>query len=337
MQGDEEQAVAFLEEAADRGCDPACSAHAAWSIHKLAVVAFFDSDLDLAEARLAEAFEAFQALGDKAGLALNSLGRGWVSLLRGDHQQAEALILAGMTDMRELGETLGLVAAHRALGAVARQRGDLDAAKAHLRDGVRLAVEKGTKVELAQCLETLAGVFCAESQPRRAARLFGACQTLGHTIGTEHLSEARHWVEQDILATRSKLGSTAFEAGFAAGKELSLEQAIDLALDDRKDHMIKAGDQALTPLQAKKHKYGGLTAREREVAALIATGMSNRDIAEELVVTKRTVEFHVTNILRKLGFESRTQVAAWAVDRGLASPPKTVDELMREPFEAPRT
>jgi predicted ATPase/DNA-binding CsgD family transcriptional regulator len=75
--------------------------------------------------------------------------------------------------------------------------------------------------------------------------------------------------------------------------------------------------RASSPRRAEKKKFGGLTAREREVAALIAQGKSNREIAEILVVSERTVESHVTNILARLGFTSRTQIAAWAVDAGL--------------------
>lgn len=63
--------------------------------------------------------------------------------------------------------------------------------------------------------------------------------------------------------------------------------------------------------------YGGLTEREREVAALIAQGKSNQAIADGLVVTKRTVETHISNILYKLGCASRTQIAVWAVETGL--------------------
>jgi non-specific serine/threonine protein kinase len=62
-----------------------------------------------------------------------------------------------------------------------------------------------------------------------------------------------------------------------------------------------------------------LTGREREVAALIACGKTNREVADELSVGERTVETHVGNILVKLGFTSRAQVAAWAVQRGLAA------------------
>jgi DNA-binding NarL/FixJ family response regulator len=64
---------------------------------------------------------------------------------------------------------------------------------------------------------------------------------------------------------------------------------------------------------------GGLTEREREVVALIAQGKSNREIAEALVVTKRTVETHVNNILSKLNRTSRAQIVLWAVEHGLAA------------------
>jgi DNA-binding CsgD family transcriptional regulator len=75
----------------------------------------------------------------------------------------------------------------------------------------------------------------------------------------------------------------------------------------------------LTPRQSAKREYGGLTAREREVAAMIAGGKSNREIAESLVISERTIETHVENVLARLGFSSRTQIATWAVEKGLST------------------
>jgi DNA-binding CsgD family transcriptional regulator len=69
-----------------------------------------------------------------------------------------------------------------------------------------------------------------------------------------------------------------------------------------------------------RERFGGLTAREREVAVLLARGLSNRAIADQLVVGERTIETYVSSILNKLGYMSRAQIAAWAVDRGLATP-----------------
>lgn len=73
----------------------------------------------------------------------------------------------------------------------------------------------------------------------------------------------------------------------------------------------------LTPRQAVKREFAGLTERERQVAAQIAMGRSNREIAEALVLSEYTVATHVGNILNKLGFHSRAQIAAWSAERGL--------------------
>ena len=73
----------------------------------------------------------------------------------------------------------------------------------------------------------------------------------------------------------------------------------------------------LTPRQIAKKEFGGLTPREREIAVLIARGKSNREIADELVISETTAERHVANVLSKLGFNSRTQIAIWAVEKGL--------------------
>ncbi len=82
----------------------------------------------------------------------------------------------------------------------------------------------------------------------------------------------------------------------------------------------------------------GLTRREREVALLIAQGKSNREIADTLVITERTVEGHVSNILSKLGFRSRTQVSIWVVETGLSESliPKNHVPNSRTPSPKPR-
>ena len=80
-----------------------------------------------------------------------------------------------------------------------------------------------------------------------------------------------------------------------------------------------------------------LTAREREVAILVAQGASNRAIAAELVISERTTESHVTNILGKLGFSSRAQIAAWAVDIGLARHDASQSLLAAAHFPARRS
>ncbi|HEX9109457.1 MAG TPA: LuxR C-terminal-related transcriptional regulator, partial [Longimicrobiales bacterium] len=89
---------------------------------------------------------------------------------------------------------------------------------------------------------------------------------------------------------------------------------------------FSAGVAALVPAaplpsqrQAAKAAFGGLTARERDVAQLVAAGRSNKFIARALGIGERTVEDHVAHALAKLGFTSRAQLAAWAVQVGLAA------------------
>ncbi len=73
------------------------------------------------------------------------------------------------------------------------------------------------------------------------------------------------------------------------------------------------------PRDRHKEQFGGLTAREREVAILVAQGKTNREIADALVLSERTAERHVANIMAKLAVNNRAQIAAWVVDMGLTA------------------
>jgi tetratricopeptide (TPR) repeat protein len=113
------------------------------------------------------------------------------------------------------------------------------------------------------------------------------------------------------------------EAEFEAARTIIGELAANIpdeALRNQFRERALARIPALAPpssLRTAKKEFGGLTARERQVAALIAQGNSNREIAAALVVGERTIETHVAHILSKLGFDSRTQIAVWAVEMGL--------------------
>jgi non-specific serine/threonine protein kinase len=113
---------------------------------------------------------------------------------------------------------------------------------------------------------------------------------------------------------RATLRREAFKAAWAQGRAMPLTQAIEYALQTSLER-----EQPRTARQVEKRRYGGLTPRERQVAALFAQGKSNREIAAALVLSERTITTHVANVLSKLGFSSRTQIAAWAVEKGLVN------------------
>ena len=108
------------------------------------------------------------------------------------------------------------------------------------------------------------------------------------------------------------LGDEAYDAAWAEGRSMTLEQSIELAAR-------AVGGEAVRRSEAKMvtEQPGGLTRREAEVTGLVARGLTNEAIAQELVLSERTVEMHVSNALHKLGLSTRTQLAAWAVHNGL--------------------
>lgn len=116
------------------------------------------------------------------------------------------------------------------------------------------------------------------------------------------------------------------EEQFAEARTIIEELATELEDEALRDTFLRCATAQmprlpkLSPRRTAMQAFGGLTEREREVAALIAQGKSNRALADELVVSERTIGTHVENILSKLGFNSRAQIAVWAVEKGLVKP-----------------
>lgn len=134
--------------------------------------------------------------------------------------------------------------------------------------------------------------------------------TLGQLYLNQNRTEA---AEQEITAARAVIKHIAASlSGFSLPQAGSLDENF---VKQATAHLPVAS--TLSPQQQAKQQFGGLTAREREVAALVARGKSNRDIAEELVLSERTAERHIANIMTKLDFNSRTQIAAWVVEKRL--------------------
>jgi DNA-binding NarL/FixJ family response regulator len=162
---------------------------------------------------------------------------------------------------------------------------------------------------MADCLEGLAAAIAAEGHAERALRFAGAATTLREHVGSLLLPPQRAALQQRLAPARRRLSAAAAEAAWQAGRALAPQQAVVKALD-----YAPVGRDPTDPLENALN----LTTREREVVALIAHGLSNRRIAESLTITEGTAHRHVANILGKLGLHSRSQVAAWAIERGLA-------------------
>lgn len=164
----------------------------------------------------------------------------------------------------------------------------------------------GRLEEAVEALESAKRGAFVRQDPHDLWTIHRSLGQLYHLLGREDDVREEHAAAQHVI---EHLGATLDDAGVA---DMALrDQFVQTALNS----LPRA--KQLPPRQATRRAFGGLTARERQVAALIAQGKTSREIAEQLVVSERTAEVHVSNILGKLGFSSRAQIAAWAVEKGL--------------------
>ena len=270
-------------------------------------------------ARAVEAADESLVLAREAGsklyLSYALYARVEVARAAGDGR-ADAWLHEGLALARQIGDVWGLCSWLLGAGQLAWLRGQYDRAAALLREDLRLWDELGSPSGIAMALETLAWVTGAQGLTARAARLFGAAAAAREAVGTAVFPAGRADQARAEAAARADLGDAAFEAAWAAGQAMPRQQAFEYAL---------AADEPLTTGTAPQEDAAGsrspdpLTPREREVAVLVARGLTNRQIAEALVISERTADTHVGNILGKLGLATRAQVAVWAVEQGLTA------------------
>jgi DNA-binding NarL/FixJ family response regulator len=167
--------------------------------------------------------------------------------------------------------------------------------------------------------ETLAAL----QRPAEAETAFEAAREIAITQGARPV----HWriciALCDLYQAQGR--NTEAELAFATARLLIDELAATITDASLRGHFLQLAtamlphSRPLSPKQVAKQAYGGLTAREREIAALIAQEKSNRELADVLVLSERTVETHVSNIMLKLNLTSRRQIASWAIERGLTT------------------
>jgi non-specific serine/threonine protein kinase len=237
--------------------------------------------------------------------------------LQGDYARAATLYEEQLAIFQEQGDQHGAAWSSHYLGLVAQARNDHERAGELYRQALALRREVGDAAGIAGSLEGLAAVATAQDQPERAARLFGAAAALRETIAFALHPSERDDQARSNATLRARLGAAAFAAALAEGREMPLEQAIDYALAAAGSAGASACPSAEPAAAA---PLAQLSRREREVTALVARGLTNRQIAEELVISEWTVDTHVRHILTKLDFRSRTQVAGWVAEQGLLPP-----------------
>lgn len=237
------------------------------------------------------ALELQTAAGDEPGVAAALWFAGLPQMFEGD----VALACRLFERSAELAQVLDLptlrARALQLIGICRLELNDLPGARVALAEGVPAIVDIGDRFAIPVGLTALAGLAALGGRSRAALRLAGAATAYEDINHTYRPHIVRVYLDK-WLAAAGIVGTSPAEDG----RRLALDDAIALGLREMPGDVHPAG----------------LTGREAEVAALVARGLTNREIAGRLYLSVRTVEVHVDHALTKLGFRTRTQLAAWA-------------------------
>ncbi|GAA4398646.1 hypothetical protein GCM10023088_82920 [Actinomadura verrucosospora] len=274
-----------------------------------------ESRLREARERLGAAASVMRDIGHLWGASHAMIGLGRLAELRGDPASARGHYAAVLPVLAEIGARPELARALAGLGRVALARGDLPSARASLAESLALSRSCGIRLDMARALDAFAEVVACEGDERGAVTLAGAASALREATGREPGTGARR--ERVLEPIRRGIGEPLLAQYWGEGRAMTADDAIAYALrgpgtvpPPRPPAQGLAAPGAAGPVTPPS----SLTAREREIARLVRRGLSNRGVADELVISPATVARHITNILTKLGFSSRAQIAAWAVD-----------------------
>jgi DNA-binding CsgD family transcriptional regulator len=220
---------------------------------------------------------------------------------------------------RELGDAGSVASASTVLAMAEIAAANYDRAKALLADAFLYHTQVGNLVSLGSSFTGLMQVAIhAKDQPQgaqRAARMLGAAMVWAEGLGGKTTQLARETADLIMAPAQAILGEVAFAQELEAGKRLTRDEVVELALT------ITRPDPALSGLHPAIHEGAyphDLTAREVEVLRLVASGLTNPQIAQHLVLSTRTVEAHLRSIFAKLNVTTRAAATRVAVELSLA-------------------
>ena len=247
-----------------------------------------------------------EASGDPAGLAGALWLAGAAAHFQGDGSLATQRLERSVALSADAGLSVIRARALQLLGVVRLDNGDPNAAESALAQALPQILDLGDRFAVPIGLSGLAGLAARRGRPRSALRLAGAATAYEQVNQTNRPQFIRLLLDRWLAPVVAQVGPLEGRLR-AEGRDIALGEVIAAGLDPRPEDPWHVG-----PSQR-------LTDREREIAGLVAHGMANGEIAEQLVLSVRTVETHVGRVLAKLGLRTRGQLTAWAHEEGLAS------------------
>jgi predicted ATPase/DNA-binding NarL/FixJ family response regulator len=267
---------------------------------------------------------ALEVLRDNNGWGVAQVlyGLGGLARAREDHAAALRYFADALGLYREIDARPEIARCLAGIGWVALAQGDLDLCFASLTESLQLSLATGQRLAVARGLEVFAALAARTSDLPRAVRLAGAARELRAAAGQARAAGDGARLEDLLAPARRRLGEAVTAGLLAEGRGMTSSEAVKYAMSGGGPSEPASAEAGLPvrPLSVSNGSSGpgapsALTPREWEIAAMIARGLTNRAIADELVISQATVARHVANILTKLGFGSRAQVAAWMAGR----------------------
>jgi DNA-binding CsgD family transcriptional regulator len=286
----------------------------ATALRRLAWVRFL-SQADTVTTRrlLAKGMALFEELGDKHGIKDIHLIAGQIAVTEGDVATARELLEQCLGFVTEVGDRDGMAEVHAAAGRLATVRGEHATARALFEASLAFAREVSYQPDIAAALEGVAGAAAGQGEPLWATRLWAAAQAVREAFGVPLPPVYRAAYEAAVTDARAQLGEHSFARAWAEGRTMPLDDVLAAPESVRAAGPVPTHTPAKPAISAPPRPHG-LTAREVEVLRLMAQGLTNAQIAEQLVLSPHTVNNHVRSILSKLGVPSRSGATRFAVE-----------------------
>jgi predicted ATPase/DNA-binding NarL/FixJ family response regulator len=305
LHGDLPEARVLLEASISAAADVGDARAMAYASTYLGSVLYYLGELSEGHTVAETAVRLHREAGDQIGVALALIAIGYIHLWSGKAREAADRFDECAIVCQRSGNVWYHTYARWGLATARWLLSDHDGAATLASAALRIMRDLDDPVGVALCLDTLAWVAAAQHQTPRALTLLAAVDTAWSAIQIAPPNTLREQHDLALDAARAAMSESAYAAATAKGNAMSQAEAIRYALGESSAPTSRS---AASPAESRPR----LTRREQDVAALVAQGLSNNQIAATLVISTRTVETHVQHIMDKLGCGTRAQVAAWS-------------------------
>ncbi len=276
------------------------------ALASLGQVAMAQGDYAAARSRIEQCLAIRQQRNAKLDIPSAMQLLGDVSFLQGDEAQARSHYEEGLALAREMELKPIISVSLRMLGYLELRAGNAQRAEELFKESFQFNVERKLNIAIAHGLSSFAALALARGQNESAAKLLGATDALLEATHAhlEPVDDAAY--QRSLSAARAALAESAFMKAWNEGRALPLEEAVTYALQPESGRAAPTGAPPTYP--------AGLTAREVEVLRWLTRGLTNEQIAEQLVISPHTVNAHLRSIYGKLDVTTRTAAVRAARD-----------------------